>query len=426
MQAVTDLPPVIVAAPATPLTPVAAADRLPTLDVLRGVALFGILTVNMAGFGWPQNLILPGQRLGESGWDAAADWFVHALAEGKFYPLFAFLFGVGAAIQLERAEKAGADFSSLFCRRLFVLFCFGLAHALLLWEGDILVWYALCGFLLLAFRKRKPRTLLIWAGIGLGTPLLLLLFAWALLAGLSLVPEFAQEIQKQLTNAAAGAGQELDETIRVFALGSYGEIFLQRLWQVLFMWLVGLFYMPSFFAMFLVGLYAGRRGVFKDVELNLGLIRRVLIWGLAFGLPINLFYAVSMATSGFSDPRFLWLLGHALLEVGGPAQSLAYAAALTLLLRRERWQHLAKPIAAAGRMPLSNYLLQSLICTTIFYGYGLGLFGLFGRASGLALAVVIYCAQVLASRWWLDHFRFGPLEWLWRTLTYGRRPPMRL
>lgn len=425
MHVATEIPPVIATWSGEPLTPVAAAERIETLDVLRGVALFGILTVNMAAFSWPMET-MPGQRPGESRLDAIADWSIGFLAEGKFYPLFAFLFGLGTAIQMERAEMHGADFTRCFCRRLLALLGFGLAHALLVWEGDILVWYSLFGFLLLAFRKRKPKTLLLWAAACLLIPALLITLGWMLLAGLSLVPEIAQTIQKELAEAPEAVTQTMEETIRVFALGSYGEIFVERLGNVLFMWLVGLFYGPSFLAMFLLGLYAGRRRIFHDLEANLGFIHRVLVWGLAIGLPANLIYAVGMATSDLSDLRFVWLISQAIVMVGGPAQGFAYAAGITLLLRSDRWKRLAHPFAAAGRMALSQYLLQSLICTTIFYSYGLGLFGLLGPAAGFGLAIGIYAAQLLFSRWWLSRFRFGPLEWLWRTLTYGQRPPMRV
>jgi uncharacterized protein len=182
---------------------------------------------------------------------------------------------------------------------------------------------------------------------------------------------------------------------------------------------------PTFFAMFLLGLLAAQRRFVQDAGANLVLIRRVCGWGLVIGLPASLIHVVGTALSDLSDVRFLWMISQAFAVVGGPAQSMAYAAALTLLLRRASWERWLRLFAAPGRMALSNYLLQSLICTTIFYSYGLGLFGLVGRAAGLALAVAIYVAQVLFSRWWLSRFQFGPMEWLWRTVTYGQRQPMR-
>jgi len=425
MQIARDIPPVISTGQHEALTPVAADERIETLDVLRGLALFGILTVNMAGFSWPVEHMMMRPPFWETRTDVIADWTVRFFAEGKFYPLFAFLFGLGAAIQMERAESHGTKFTGRFCRRLLVLLGIGVAHALLLWEGDILVWYALCGFPLLAFRRRKHKTLLIWAAICLLIPALLIMLLWALLVGSSFVPEIARGIQKNLVEDPETSARLVEETIRVFALGNYGEIFVERFHNLLFIWLVGVFYMPTFFAMFLLGLYSGKRRIFQNIAANAVLIRRVFVWGLAIGLPANLVHAVGMSVSDLSDVRFVWLISEAFVAVGGPMQSLSYAAAIPLMLQGVRWKTWLHKIAPAGRMALSNYLLQSLVCTTIFYGYGLGLFGSVGRAPGLGLVVVIYLAQVAFSGWWLKRFRFGPAEWLWRTLTYGKHQPMR-
>jgi uncharacterized protein len=306
-----------------------------------------------------------------------------------------------------------------------VLLGIGLVHALLVWEGDILVWYALCGFLLLAFQKCKPRTLLIWAAIFLLIPALLVGLLWALLAMASLVPEIAAMIRQELIQDPETAVRHLEESIRVYAVGSYGEIFLARLGDLIFMWLSGFFFAPTFLGMFLVGLYAGRRRIFKNVTEHVALLRRVLGVGLAVGVPANLFYTFSVAISGPADVHFWWLLGSGVVAVGGPVLAGAYVAAITLLLQRGAWKMVLHPFAAAGQMALSNYLLQSLVCTSIFYSYGLGLFGSVGRMVGLGLAVIIFGAQVLLSTLWLKFFRNGPMEWLWRSLTYGKRQPLR-
>jgi uncharacterized protein len=419
-----DIPPVIYEWQSETLTPVAPDERIEALDVLRGFALFGILTVNMTGFSWPFDQMMR-QQFWETRADVVADWIVRFLAEGKFYPLFAFLFGLGAATQMERAESRGADFTGRFCRRLMVLFGIGLAHSLLLWEGDILLWYAACGFLLLPFRKRRPKTLLVWAALCLSMPALFTMLLWALLAGASLVPEIATSIQNALVQDPEMSAWQIEETIRVFSQGSYAEIFRARLSNLIYMWLVGIFYVPTFFAMFLLGLYAGRRRIPQDIAVNAARIRRVLYWGLIVGLPASLIYTVGMATSDLSDLRFIWLPSQVFVIVGGPAQGLAYAAAIALMFQQDWGKRFLCHFAAAGRMALSNYLFQSLVCTTIFYSYGLGLFGSVGRVAGLGLAATIYAAQVGLSIWWLNRFRFGPMEWLWRTLTYGRRQPMR-
>lgn len=166
-------------------------------------------------------------------------------------------------------------------------------------------------------------------------------------------------------------------------------------------------------------------GNLREVEGPSGLIRRVTLVGWAVGLPLNLVCAaitLGRDGDGFEVAQFI---SAAILAIGGPALSLAYAGTLTLLLRRESSQRVLQ-VAAAGRMGLSNYLLQSLICTTIFYSYGLGWYGSVGRTGGLGLALVIYASQLGWSVWWLRHFRFGPAEWLWRSATYGERQPMRV
>jgi uncharacterized protein len=178
--------------------------------------------------------------------------------------------------------------------------------------------------------------------------------------------------------------------------------------------------------MFLVGLYAGKRRLLHDVEANTGFIRRLLVWGLCLGLPANLIYTIGFEFADPSRVNFVWVIAMAAHAVGGPALCFAYAAAITLLLRRENWERRLRPLAGAGRMALSNYLLQSVVCTTIFYSYGLGWYGSVERAAGLVLVASIYASQIPLSVWWLKHFRFGPAEWFWRTLTYGKRQPMRV
>jgi len=420
------IPPVIAEWQREALTPVAAAERIETLDVLRGFALFGILTVNMMLFSWPVYYSMAGELAWDTRMDAAADWVVRFLAEGKFYTLFSFLFGLGVAIQMERAESRDAGFAGLFCRRLLVLLGIGLVHAFAIWEGDILVWYALFGFLLLAFRKCKPRTLLIWAAIFLLLPVLAYGFFWALIAVASQVQEIAKVIEQEFAKAEASYEQMGEENLRAFSQGTIGEIFAQRAWNVLFGWQYAWFYVPTFFAMFLIGLYAGKRRIARDLEANVRLIRRTLVWGLCLGLPANAVYAIGYGLGNAAELSFTWVITLAAIAVGGPALSLAYAAAITLLLRRDAWKVCLRPIAAVGRMGLSNYLFQSLVCTTIFYSYGLGLYGSVERAAGLGLAMAIYAVLVPFSVCWLRNFQFGPVEWLWRSLTYGKLQPMRI
>jgi uncharacterized protein len=398
--------------------PIPPAERLQVVDVLRGVAIFGILLVNMELFGTPIYLAGQAFRLWPGWADRAADWLIRFAAEGKFYTMFSFLFGFGLAVQMERTAARGARFVPLYVRRLLVLWLIGAAHALLLWIGDILVTYAMLGFVLLWFRHRRLRTVLATAG----ACLLLAVLINAGPAALALSGDRLAAAADAPGSADAATELLAQQATRAYTQGDLAEIVRQRVRDLRFLYSYEVFLVFSVLAMFLLGLYAGRRGVFHDVPGHRRLIRRALWWGGGIGLAGNVAFAVA-ATRGGALADLIHALG---FEIGAPALSLAYMAALTLLIERAHWRARLAPLAAVGRTALSNYLLQSLICTTIFYGYGLGWFGRVGPAAGGALAIAIYALQVPLSVWWLRHFRFGPVEWLWRSLTYLRVQPMRI
>ncbi len=422
----TAIPPVIGTVGLRALQPVSTGERIETLDVLRGFALFGILIVNMELFGWPMYQVFTGGHRWTSPADLIVDWMARFLVQGKFYLLFSFLFGLGASVQFQRAQARGVRSGGFFCRRLLVLLGIGLAHAFLLWDGDILVCYALCGFMLLAFRNRKPGTMIVWAAVFTLIPLLLYGLIWAMVTLGSLVPEGAKAFQQEFARQNEAFTALMKTDLRVFGHGTLGEIFAARARNVLFTWQCLFFYAPAVIGMFLLGLYAGKRRLLQEPEANLRFIRGALIWGLGFGLPLGVVYAVTSGQTAMLNVNLKWLVSIAVLTIGGPALCLSYAAAVILWLRRDSWKGRLRPVAAAGQMALTNYLLQSLVCTFIFYSYGLGWYGSVGRASALLLAAGLYALQLPLSFWWLRRFRFGPAEWLWRTLTYGRRQPMRL
>lgn len=399
----------------------ATAERIEIVDILRGFALFGILLVNMAPFkaaAGPPSFGADGPLV-----DRLASLGILLLAQSKFFTLFSFLFGFGFAIQLLRAQARGVPFVPRFARRLLVLLVFGLLHAVLIWDGDILTLYALFGFVLLLFRDSAPRTLLRWSAGLLLVQLLLLAAGIGVLAWWSATPAGAA----QIVEVESVVGRELAATradaLHVYGAGSYGEILAERVSGLPFVWgfLLSLQATPVF-AMFLLGLYVGRRGILQRPDEHLALLRRTRFWGLLGGLLVNLLIVGAFTQVG---PVAALLVLGLNFPLGGPLLSMGYAATLALLVRRERWQCRLAPLAATGRMALTNYLLQSLICTTLFYGYGFGLFGRFGPAAGVLIAIVIYALQIPWSVWWLRRFQFGPMEWLWRSLTYGRVQPMR-
>lgn len=390
--------------------PVRESERLVLLDVLRGLAIFGILAVNVLHFGAP--LRFPGYSGTEtSAWDEAVEVLLAFFFVGKFYTLFSFLFGVGFALQLLRAEARGASFVAFYARRLLILLAFGVGHAVLLWDGDILWLYALLGFVLLAVRRLPPAALLGLASVCLA----------GAMAGLYLAAGFyAVEPVEALAHASAPQtfDNALTQAIAVYGSGSYLEILRYRLVTLPHSaLLLVLEQAPGALAMFLIGLYVGRRRLLEHAGLLSGTSGKAIAL-LAIALVLN----GAFVYGELAERRAFEAVG---LALGGPALCIVYVLGVGRLLAGERGRAWLHPVVAVGRTALTNYLLQSLVCTTIFYGYGLALYTKVGSATAVLLAGAIYALQLAASAWWLKRFRFGPAEWLWRSLTYGRVQPLR-
>ena len=407
------------------LGPVPPSQRIEVIDVLRGWAVFGILLVNMQVFSGP------GDPLREELWTGTAEratmQLILFLADSKFWTLFSFLFGLGFALQMGRAEARGAPFLPLYLRRLAVLLVIGLLHAFLLWTGDVLHIYALLGFLLLLFRTCSARTILLSAFLCLWIPVVHAAIVAAPRQLRRADPPLAQPVTREDTQQEQERRARQEENLRVYSQGNYAEMTAKRarFWTRQYSSVD--YYLNRFgeeFVLFLLGLYAGRRRILENLQEHLPLVRKVLRWGFALGLVCT---GASVLASEFAPPGVLVnILGDMLWRVGAPALSFFYASAILLLFQQTAWQRRLAPLAAVGRTALSNYLLQSVTCTTIFYSYGFGLYGRIGQPAGVALTFLIFAVQIPLSAWWLRHFRFGPVEWLWRTLTYGKLQPMRL
>jgi uncharacterized protein len=411
-------PEIVIPQAAPVIGPVRAHERIEVLDILRGFAVFGILAVNMAMFAAPIQLFAVERHYWSGLDDRIVEYLIFFFGQGKFISLFSFLFGLGLSVQMARAEARGARFVPLYVRRLFVLLGIGLVHAFLIWYGDILVSYALFGFLLLLFRKRSHKTLLVWILIFALVPVVVAGVTWGL-AEFGVMP-IDSEAQ------SAGARVVVEQAFRVYAQGTFAEIMAQRAKDVGFVLSQVLFFGTHILAMFLLGLYAGRRRYFHDVGQNLSLFHKVLSRGLPVGLAGNLVGVIASEFAQPDGPSLLMFATTLCFVTGATALCLCYIAAITLLFQRDAWRRRLAPIAAVGRTALSNYLLQSVICTLIFYSYGLGLYGKVGPALGLLFSITIYLAQIALSGWWLTRYRFGPVEWLWRSLTYCQRQPMRV
>ena len=403
--------------------PVQPGERIEEMDVLRGFALLGILLMNIEGLVGPLAASMSGLDPALTGADRIVDWLIYVLVQGKFMTLFSLLFGMGFALMLGRAQARGASGVRPYSRRLLVLLAIGIAHALLLWAGDVLISYALVGFaLLLLFRATPARRLPVWA-ISITVALMALLLALGLMMqSMAATPEG----QSMLAAQSAEMADTLAAERRVYGHGSYLEATEQRAGDILMM----LSALPVFgllvLVMFLLGAWLVRGGMMADIAAHARLFRRLRVLGFAVGLPLMLLSATLLPSMDPTrlDLRSAWW--QSVILVASILMSLGYMATIVLAMQRPAWRERLAWLAPAGRMALTNYLLQSLVCTTIFYGYGFGLFEQLPRAWQPLFVLVLFVAQVMFSRAWLARFRYGPMEWLWRWLTYGVRPRMRL
>lgn len=410
-----------------PQGPVAPSGRIVEIDALRGFAILGILLVNAVLFFQP----VQGEALGRA-WAHPLDAWVSTgiafLAEGKFFTLFSLLFGLGLAMQARRAEARGTAFRPLAARRLLVLLAIGLAHAFLFWWGDILVYYALLGFVLLfAFLRAPPKRLLRAAGVFALVPILLN----ALFTGFVELGRASEEgrraVAASLEQSRTAYEAAAQEALQVYSSSDFVAMIPQRIADWTFatigVLLGGMLFLVL--AMFLVGAYVARRRILEEPAAHRPLLRQVLLIGGAVGLLGNLAHVAPIGSGDMLTQRPGDLLSQVGYLIGAPALSLAYAAAWVLTLSSGRLRGVGRGLAAVGRTALSNYLLQTLVMTTLAYGYGFGLYGSVGPAAGLGITLALFALQVALSLWWTARFRFGPAEWVWRALTYGTRPALR-
>jgi uncharacterized protein len=422
--------------------PVATGARIQTLDVVRGAAVLGILLMNVWSFAGPQAFF--DYPVAVAGWpgDAVATWaVVHTLFEGSQRALFSLLFGAGMLLMVTRlADDPAAPVARIYYRRLFLLIAIGLFDAfVLLWPADILVTYGVCGLLLFPLRR-------------LGTPTLLTLalLVFALHAGLrvadlqdtrALKAAYPDALQAAGSDADAQAtieawqkidtrarpdpdSEEIRETVRVMATGTFGEFYRERAKSSLILQTVVA--LNSWFldalAVMLLGMAALRAGLLQGTWSRRALVVMTLV-GYGIGLPLAVTETNTLLAADF-DPlvKDQWLVVYDLRRV---AIATGHLGVLLLVCQAGALPGLQHRLAMVGRMALSNYLGQSILGALLFYTIGLGLFGRYTGWHLYVFVAVIWALQLAASSWWLARFRFGPAEWLWRSLTYGRWQPFR-
>lgn len=399
--------------------PTPESERILSLDVLRGFAVLGILVMNVQSFSMISSAYMnptAGGGLSFEGIHRLVWTLSHLLADQKFLSIFSMLFGAGIVLLTSRREAAGLSAASLHYRRSFWLLVIGLAHGIFLWYGDILVTYALCAFLAYLFRKVRPVPLVIVGGLIFLVPVgLFSFFGWsmqfwppeALHQSMANWAPAAEEVASELaTYRGPWLGQVLDRLPLVATHDTFLFVVFQG-WRAGGLMLVGM-------ALYKWGVLLARRS------------RRfyAILAAIGFGVGVPLILT-GIARNSAADWSFEYSMfaGSRFNYVGSLGVALGYVAVVMLL--SESPGRFARLLAPVGRMAFTNYLLQTVICTTVFYGHGLGLFGRVERGGQILIVFGVWIFQIWFSRAWLKRFRIGPAEWLWRSLSYGAVQPMR-
>ncbi len=386
-------------------------SRIPEVDALRGFALVGILLVNALMMAGPYGLGSVDDP-DASTLNRAVEGIVQVFVVGKFYLMFSFLFGYSFTLQLASAERDGASAVPRQLRRSLGLLVLGVLHAVLLYVGDILMTYAVLGLILIAARNCTAQTVLRAARIVYGCVSTLLLLIG--LASLLMSDAEAAELDAELAAGFGGLVADYRGDAASVVQANIGQL-PDALAAVL---LMGGFVVAAF----LTGLHCGKRRLLADTGNQKARMRRICVLGAAVGLPGSLFMA--LAVSGPLGPRWV-ILGEMVGTVTAPALTAAYVCGILLLMKTALGASIAALLAPAGRMALTNYLSQSLVMALVFTGYGLALYDRLSPAVVIVGALVLYTTQLALSAWLMARYRYGPVEWLLRTVTLARLPHSR-
>ncbi|WP_188207101.1 DUF418 domain-containing protein [Alkalibacillus aidingensis] len=373
--------------------------RIISLDAIRGFALFGILMVNILAFHSPHFLYGGASEFYQAEWDGPFLVMIDLFFQASFYPLFSLLFGIGMYLMYERLQQSVQnEAKKVLRRRMFVLALIGLAHGLFIWYGDILLTYSIVGLFTLLFIHKSVKSLVKWAASMLLITTLLLTFMYYQ------ARDFVDGYQDH------GAIRES------FAhyLGSYSDILSRNFtdWLIMFDPFQIIIITLTILPMFLTGIIIVKLGWLKDIEGNLKQIR---MW---LGISFIIFALFKIGPYAFGMPAWMDFMQD---TIGGSFSSIFYLLLLLILFEKRYFFRFQRIMSGVGKLSLTNYLMQSVICFLIFYGVGLGWYGELTVPALVALALLIYSMQALFSHWYLSKYQYGPFEWIYRSLTYGRK-----
>ncbi|MCL4793697.1 MAG: DUF418 domain-containing protein [Bryobacteraceae bacterium] len=427
----------------TAFAPVRAEERISSLDTLRGFALLGILLMNIVGFGLHNAYDNPLVAGGAEGFNLAAWITMHILAEGKMRCLFSMVFGAGVVLLTGRAEDrgAGSQVADIFLRRNLWLMLFGAFHAYLLWQGEILYPYGLCALALYPFRKLQARTLIILGAVlVIGSAAGNLVTGYVAMdtlskgaaaeqlakSGVKLTPE-QEEIRKkreEMLKEDRPSPEEVEKANTQWR-GSLWEVLKIR-GKIVWRWHNLAYYHIlhlDLFSMMFLGMGFYKLGIFSAARSPKFYVLLALA-GYALGVTVNSFTAWTIVKSNWDLPTRLFCF--TVYDVGRLSIALAHLGVLMLLCQKGWFGFVLRPLTAIGQTALSNYVFHSVVCATLFTGVGFGLFGKLQRYELYFVVLTIWAVQMAVSPLWLKHYRFGPLEWGWRSLTYWQKQPMKI
>lgn len=424
------------------MMPVAHEERVHSVDALRGFSLLGILLLNIVSFGLPFAAYMNPTAAGGADGINFATWLTAmTLWDGKMRCIFSMLFGTGAIILLERAERRGAGIfaADIYYRRTMWLILFGLLHAHLIWMGDILYAYGVVGLLLFPFRRMSAKGL-----ITLGV-IIIAVHSLQNVGGAFGIGEMQKEVAAARKQEAAGKKLTPEQKKTVEGLTQLEEMFMPSREQIAKEikthrggWVENLvlrsseaaaFEFTMFFqfmfldvlGMLILGMGLAKAGVF-DASRSTAFYLKLIAAGVLIGVPLNYWAASEWAKSGFSIPAYLGYVGGT-TDAGRFLVAGAYIGFIMIACQRG-WLWITLPLAKVGRMALSNYLLTSILCTLFFNGYGLGMYAKLQRVELYLVVLGMWIINIVWSTLWLRKYRYGPAEWAWRSLTYWRRQPM--
>ena len=394
------------------LSPITPGERIELIDSLRGFALAGVCLANLSAFSLfyylddGQKAALPFPVV-----NSVIYYIIYFFVDWKFWTLFSMMFGFGASIFISRANDAYKNGKALYARRLSILLIFGLLHHIFLWNGDILVDYALAGFLLLLLTSRKSSALAVWG---------IILAAFVSLIIRILQAKLFPHVQELITGN--------DKVImQAYSAGSYAQILSANLADMKIYVILVAFALVAALGRFMVGYWTGQTGRLYKVENHIGFFKKTMRICAWIGFPVMALLTVNkiLMEHEVLSPKSDWKLLNYFLLAASLAIGIFYAAKFILLYQNSKWRKRLSVFKEIGRMAFTNYLMQTVINIFVFNGIGFGLGGKTGPSIYILWFVVLFTSQILFSRWWLSRYRFGPVEWLWRSLTYGSWQPMK-